>query len=93
LKTAIEPGFKKAWPSVRDGNISTLITCSILFLIGTSIVRGFAVTLAIGIFVSLFTGIIVCRWLCRGIAQWALAKNPAWFGVKADAQIPQRVEY
>lgn len=75
LKTAVETGFQKAWPSVRDGNTSTLITCMILFTIGTSIIRGFAVTLMIGIFISLFTAIVVSRYLCRKIASSPLAER------------------
>lgn len=81
-RTAVDTGFRKAWPSVRDGNTSTLITCAILFTIGTSIIRGFAVTLAIGIFISLFTAIVVSRWLCRRIAHSPLAERLELFGVK-----------
>lgn len=93
FKTAVETGFKKAWPSVRDGNFSTLITCAILFAIGTSIIRGFAVTLSIGILLSLFTSIIVSRWLCRRLASSPLAERMDLFGVKADKQpVPQILE-
>ncbi len=88
FSTAVETGFKKAWPSVRDGNTSTLITCAILFTIGTSIIRGFAVTLAIGIFISLFTAIIVSRWLCRQIAKTPLANRPELFGVSKSENAP-----
>lgn len=91
FKTAVETGFKKAWPSVRDGNFSTLITCAILFSIGTSIIRGFAVTLAIGIFISLFTAIIVSRWLCRFIARSPLAERPELFGVNMEQKEPSQV--
>ncbi len=84
FKTAVETGFKKAWPSVRDGNTSTLITCIILFTIGTSIIRGFAVTLAIGIFISLFTAIIVSRWFCRQLAKSPLAEKLHLFGISKD---------
>ncbi len=84
FKTAVETGFRKAWPSVRDGNTSTLITCGILFTVGTSIIRGFAVTLSIGIFISLFTAIVVTRWLCRRIAESPLAERLELFGVKKD---------
>ena len=80
-RTAVETGFQKAWPSVRDGNTSTLITCAILFMVGTSIIRGFAVTLSIGIFISLFTSIVVTRWLCRKIAASPLAERLELFGV------------
>lgn len=59
--TAVKLGFARAFPSIRDSNISSLITCAILYWFGTGIVRGFAVTLAIGILVSLFSAITVTR--------------------------------
>jgi len=65
LKQAIDLGWKRAWPSIRDSNIATLITSVILFWFGSasgaSIVKGFALTLAIGVGVSLFTSIFVTR--------------------------------
>lgn len=83
FKTAAEIGFDRAWPSIRDSNISTLITCAILFVIGTSIVRGFAVTLALGIAVSMITGVTITRWLMRLVATTPLAQKLWLFGVKA----------
>lgn len=62
---AIELGFARAFPSIRDSNASSLITCAILYWFGTGSVRGFAVTLAIGILLSLFTAITVTRTLLR----------------------------
>lgn len=70
MKSAIETGFDKAWPSVRDSNISTIITCLLLFIIGTSIVRGFAVTLGLGVVISMLTGIYVSRWMLRKASGW-----------------------
>jgi len=67
LVAAIEEGFKRAWPSIRDGNVSTLITCVILIWFTTSLVRGFAVTLSIGIIVSLFSAIAVTRSLLKAV--------------------------
>lgn len=61
--TALDLGFSRAWTSIRDSNVSSLITCGILFWFGTGSVRGFALTLAIGILVSLFTSINVTRTL------------------------------
>jgi len=58
---SIGDGFKRAWPSIRDGNISTLITAIILFYFGTSMIKGFALTLFIGVLTSMFTAIIVTR--------------------------------
>ena len=65
LSSAVEDGFKRAWPSIRDSNVSTLITCLILAWVGTSIVKGFAITLTIGILVSMFSAIIITRNLLR----------------------------
>lgn len=58
---AIELGFSRAWPAIRDSNVSSLITSVILFYFGTGIVRGFAFTLALGILVSMFSAIFVTR--------------------------------
>ena len=61
LANAIDLGFSRAWPSIRDSNVSSLITSTVLFYFGTSIIRGFAVTLALGILVSMFSAIFVTR--------------------------------
>ncbi len=75
LTTAIEIGFSRAWPSIRDGQISTLIICAILFFFGTnfgaSIVKGFAITLAIGTFVNIFTAVFATRTFVRQVAEVA----------------------
>lgn len=62
---ALEAGFRRAWSSIRDSNISSLITAVILIWFGSGIIRGFAVTLAIGILVSMFTAITVTRTFLR----------------------------
>lgn len=64
-KQAIEIGFSRAWNSIRDSNFSSLITTGILFYFGTGQVRGFALTLALGILVSMFTAITVTRTFLR----------------------------
>ena len=61
LTSAIGDGFRRAWPSIRDSNFNTLITCFILIQFTTSVVRGFAVTLALGVLVSMFTAIFITR--------------------------------
>jgi preprotein translocase subunit SecD len=80
VKSAVEGSFKHAWPAIRDSNVSTIITCAILFTIGTSIVRGFAITLGLGVLLSLFTAVIVTRWLLRKVASSPLAQRPELFG-------------
>jgi preprotein translocase subunit SecD len=62
---ALELGFKRAWLSIRDSNIASLITCLVLYYFGTGIVRGFALTLALGVIVSLFSAIFVTRTLLK----------------------------
>ncbi len=64
---AVEIGFSRAWNSIRDSNVSSLITSAILFWFGTGSVRGFALALAIGIMVSMFTAITVTRNFLRFI--------------------------
>ncbi len=61
LDLAIDEGFKRAWPSIRDGNVSTLITCFILIQFSTSIVKGFAITLSLGIVISMFSAIVITK--------------------------------
>lgn len=85
LHLAVEQGFSRAWSSIRDSNISTLITCAILFWLGSyfgaSIVKGFALTLAIGVVVSMFTAIIVTRTFLRLVIDLDIVKTNWWFGV------------
>jgi preprotein translocase subunit SecD len=88
LRDSVEGGFNHAWPSIRDSNITTMITTFILYLFGsytgTSIITGFAVTLFIGVVVSLFTAITVSRTLLRLVVESGLVKNRWWFGVESE---------
>ena len=86
LRQAIDLGWGRAWPSIRDANISTLITCVILFWFGSafgaSLVKGFALTLFIGVLISMFTAIVVTRtFLHLTLDSLKLAEHPRWFGV------------
>jgi preprotein translocase subunit SecD len=86
LRLAVDQGFARAWPSIRDSNISTLITCLILFWFGStfgaSIVKGFALTLALGVGVSLFTAILVTRTILHLVLDRIdLSGRQAWFGI------------
>lgn len=68
--SAIDDAFKRAWPSIRDGNVSTLITCIILVQFSTSLVKGFAITLAIGILVSMFSALVITKKFLELTADW-----------------------
>jgi preprotein translocase subunit SecD len=86
LRYAIDLAWKRAWPSIRDSNLSTLITCTILFWFGSnfgaSIVKGFSLTLALGVLVSMFTAVIVTRtFLHLVLDNIQFPEHPKWFGI------------
>ena len=87
LKAAAETGFNRAWIAIRDSNISTFIICGILYWFGSSIVDSppvmtFAVTLAIGVAVSMFTAIVITRTFLRFSTGRRAARKLSLFGVK-----------
>jgi len=86
LGAAVEAGFSRAWPAIRDSNITTFIACIVLFWLGGTFgayrVRGFALILSIGVALSMFTAITVTRTFLRLIISSRLVNNPAAFGVK-----------
>ena len=84
LGAAIEAGFNRAWTAIRDSNMTTFIVCAILFWVGSSIasgapVKGFAVTLFIGVAVSMFTAITVTRTLLRLFVSSRFATKKKYF--------------
>jgi preprotein translocase subunit SecD len=86
LGAAIEGGFKRAWPAIRDSNITTFIVCGILYWLGSSIissapVMGFAITLAIGVAVSMFSAVVVTRNFLRIFTGTRLARKVSLFSV------------
>jgi preprotein translocase subunit SecD len=85
LSSAIEAGFDHAWPSIRDSNISSMITAAILYWFGrytgASIITGFSLTLFVGVAVSMFTAITVTRTFLRLMVDAGMAHRRSWFGV------------
>ena len=86
LSQAVDLGWRRAWPSIRDSNLATIITSSILFWFGSTfgatIVKGFALTLALGVAVSLFTALFVTRTLLNlGVKSLEKADKKRWFGI------------
>jgi preprotein translocase subunit SecD len=85
LKQAVDLGWKRAWPSIRDSNIATIITSIILFWFGSTfgatIVKGFALTLSLGVIVSLFTAVVITRtFLSIVIDLFKASSHQKWFG-------------
>ncbi|MEI6044426.1 MAG: protein translocase subunit SecD [Chloroflexota bacterium] len=98
IERGVEDGFRNAWPSIRDSNISTMITCAILYwfggLTGTSVIQGFALTLFLGVICSLFTAITVTHTFLQTMFLLAgrrgtVVRHPWWYGVNR-AFIAQR---
>jgi len=75
FKMALEEGFRRAWPSIRDGNFTTLIIALILFGVGSSFVKGFATTLSIGILISMFSAIFITQNFLRCFAPNNLGRS------------------
>jgi protein-export membrane protein SecD len=72
LEKAVREGFRRAWPSIRDGNSSTMLTCLILIWLGTGFVKGFAIILMLGVVFSLFTAIVLVKTMLRFVlGEWA----------------------
>jgi len=94
LLSAINIGFNRAWPAIRDSNISTLITCAILFwfadTLGATIVKGFAITLSIGVATSMFSAITVSRTFLRMLVATPLSRRLGWFVPVAGDKLPQQ---
>jgi preprotein translocase subunit SecD len=89
LGAAIEAGFSRAWTAIRDSNVTTFIVCAILFWLGSSIaesapVQGFALTLFIGVAVSMFTAIVVTRTLLRLFVGTRLARKTVLFSAHQE---------
>jgi preprotein translocase subunit SecD len=85
LSSAIDVGWKRAWPSIRDSNIATLITCSVLYAFGSNfgatIIVGFATTLFIGVLISMFTAVVVTRTFLNLLVPTGVVSHPALFGL------------
>jgi len=79
LRTAIDTAFHRAWTAILDANVTTLIACVFLYNFGTGPVKGFALTLGIGVVVSMFSAIVATRGMLEGVAYTAVAQKRSWF--------------
>jgi preprotein translocase subunit SecD len=84
LPAAVEAGFNRAWNSILDSNVSSLITATILYALGSSVIRGFALVLIIGVLVSMFSAIVVTRSILRWVVRQEWARRPSLYGLRDD---------
>jgi preprotein translocase subunit SecD len=93
LPAAVEAGFNRAWNSILDSNVSSLITATILYAFGSSVIRGFALVLIIGVLTSMFSAIVVTRSIMRVLVRQDWARRASLYGLRDDefvAVSPQR---
>lgn len=83
LRSAMDAGFGRAFVTIFDSNVTTLMAAAILFYLGTGPIKGFAVTLALGVLLSMFTAITVTKYLLRFLIYSRFTQNPWIFGVAA----------
>jgi len=84
LVSAVEAGFNRAWNSIFDSNMSSIITAGILFYFGSATIRGFALVLIIGVLVSMFTAVTLSRQMLRVLVHQPWARKARYYGVAED---------
>jgi len=82
FNSAIDEGFTRAWSAIRDGHLTTLIASLVLYWFSSSFIRGFALTLSVGVILSLFTAITVTRIYLKNVTAWKWARHPVLFAIK-----------
>ncbi len=84
LNSAVEAGFARAWNSILDSNVSSLITAGILYAFGSPTIKGFALVLIIGVLTSMFTAVTVTRTILRVVVRQDFARKARLWGVSDD---------
>jgi preprotein translocase subunit SecD len=88
LRVAVEEGRKRAFPSIFYSNLATVLTAAILFEFGTGTVKGFALTLGIGVAVSFFTAVVVTQMLLHGVIEFSSLRRRWLYGVEERTTEP-----
>lgn len=81
LRAAVATGFHRAWTAILDANVTTLISAAVLYWLGTSLLKGFAIMLFIGVVCHLFTAVTVTRWLLTMVVEKPWAQKRSLYGV------------
>lgn len=92
VKSAIDAGFNKALSAILDSNITTLIAAAVLYIMGIGSIKGFALTLGIGIVLSMFTALFVTKHLLKALYTLGL-QNPKLYGAKKEAKVNNYVKF
>lgn len=85
IRAAIDAGFNRAFSAILDSNVTTLIAAFVLYFMGTGTVKGFALTLGIGVVLSMFTAVTVTKFLLKRMADFRIT-NPKLYGVRKSKE-------
>lgn len=80
IKASVDAGFNKAFSAILDSNVTTIITCVVLYLSGIGTIRGFAVTLGLGVVISMFTAIVVTKFLLKQVVGLNIKNRKLFMG-------------
>ena len=92
VRIARKEGFNKALSAILDGNVTTLIAALVLYLMGSGTVKGFATTLALGTVLSMFTALVVTRFILTGFYEIGV-KDAKFYGKKAAIRVPSNINF
>lgn len=82
IRASVESGFSKAFSAILDSNITTIISCVVLYLSGIGTVTGFAMTLGIGVVLSMFTAIVITKFLLRNLVNFGIKNRNLFYSAK-----------
>lgn len=87
LRMAMDSGFKRAFTTIFDSNLTTIIAAAVLFFFGTGPIRGFAITLGLGVIISMFTAITLTQFMLKHLIAAKLFTNPKFYGVSLSHKV------
>lgn len=87
LRMAMDSGFKRAFTTIFDSNLTTIIAAAVLFFFGTGPIRGFAITLGLGVIISMFTAITLTQFMLKHLIAAKLFTNPKFYGVSLSYKV------
>ena len=89
MRLSMEAGFERAFTTIFDSNITTIIASAVLFCFGTGSIKGFAITLGLGVVLSMFTAITLTQFMIKNLIAANLFKNPKIYGIN---KLPEQTE-
>lgn len=86
IRAGVEAGFKKAFSAILDSNITTIISCVVLYMSGIGTVTGFATTLGIGVILSMFTAIVITKFLLKNLVNFGITNRNLFYKPRKNSE-------